>query len=72
MTVPVLEEAVLLRPADLESTVSGHRIVGVFNPAAARHGDGIVLLVRVAEQPTDSAPGRVASPRVAWRDGKPT
>ncbi len=34
MTVPALQNRVLLRPDDLRPLVPGYRIVGAFNPAA--------------------------------------
>ncbi len=67
MTVAPLEEAVLLRPKDLAPIGPDHQVVGVFNPAAVRYGNEILLLVRVVEQPVRSSPHQVVSPRVAWR-----
>lgn len=37
-------------------------VIGVFNPAAIRHGDDIVLLLRVAEAPVHVRNGHVAAP----------
>lgn len=37
-------------------------VVGVFNPAATRHNDEVVLLLRVAEAPMDVREGQVAAP----------
>ncbi len=37
-------------------------IVGVFNPAATRHGDDVVLLLRVAEAPADRSASRIVAP----------
>ncbi len=72
MTVPALQNRVLLRPDDLRPLVPGFRIVGVFNPAAVLYEDEVILLVRVAEQPIESVPGRVTAPRVVWKDDQPT
>ena len=38
------------------------RVVGVFNPAAARLGDDIVLLVRIAEAPAEESDVEVMAP----------
>lgn len=38
-------------------------VIGVFNPGAVRVGDGVVLLVRVAERPRERRPGFTALPR---------
>ena len=47
----------MLRPSrpDLE-------VVGVFNPGAIRHGDEVVLLLRVAEAPVRQTEGEAAAP----------
>jgi predicted GH43/DUF377 family glycosyl hydrolase len=37
-------------------------VVGVFNPAATRHGDDIVLLLRVAEAPRKASASEVIAP----------
>jgi predicted GH43/DUF377 family glycosyl hydrolase len=72
MTVPVSEHRVLLRPDDLEPLSPERRIVGVFNPAATRLDGDIVLLVRVAELPAPAGSDALASPRVEFRNGRPS
>jgi predicted GH43/DUF377 family glycosyl hydrolase len=72
MTVPTLQSRVLLRPDDLRPLAPDYRIVGTFNPAAVLYEDEVILLVRVAEQPIESVPGRVTAPRVVWKDDQPT
>lgn len=72
MTVPVSDHRVLLRPSDLEPLGADRRIVGVFNPAATRFNDGIVLLVRVAESPAPSGSDTLALPRIESVGGKPS
>ncbi|MEM9883072.1 MAG: glycosylase [Planctomycetota bacterium] len=57
------ETRCLFTPADLPPSREGFEVVGVFNPAAARTQDGrIAMLVRVAERPTETRDGFVASP----------
>jgi predicted GH43/DUF377 family glycosyl hydrolase len=69
MTIPVLDDKVILRPADLEPSQSGYAILGTFNPGVARYGDDIILLVRVAEAPPVEESGPFVSPRVEWDSG---
>lgn len=52
-----LAENPLLTPADVTPSLPGLEVVSVFNAAAARVGDEIILLLRVAERPrTDIEP----------------
>ena len=53
----------LLRPEDVRPSQDDLTVVGAFNPAAAATADGIVLLVRVAEIPTEKRAGWIALPR---------
>jgi predicted GH43/DUF377 family glycosyl hydrolase len=54
----------LLGPADLTPRRDDLRVIGVFNPGSVRLDDGrIVLMVRVAESPTESRDGHHALPR---------
>lgn len=69
MTIAVVHDRVLLRPEDLEPSQSGYAILGTFNPGAARYGDEIILLVRVAEAPPVEELGPFVSPRVEWDSG---
>jgi predicted GH43/DUF377 family glycosyl hydrolase len=59
----------LLRPSDVRSQFEGFEVIGTFNPAAIEFDDGIVLLVRVAERPTETREGHVALPHWDWRRG---
>jgi predicted GH43/DUF377 family glycosyl hydrolase len=59
----------MIRPADIPPSSDTMRVVGTFNPGVAAFGDGVVLLVRVVEQPVESRPGYVASPRVDHDQG---
>ncbi|MEM1028400.1 MAG: glycosylase [Planctomycetota bacterium] len=63
-TLPRLETRCLIRPADLPPSREGFEVVGTFNPAAIQLDDGtVVMLVRVAERPTETRDGLIASPR---------
>ena len=55
--------ACLLRPSDVPPSRPDMEVIGVFNPGAVQTGDGIVLLVRVAEQAAERRPGFTALPR---------
>jgi beta-1,2-mannobiose phosphorylase / 1,2-beta-oligomannan phosphorylase len=57
----------LLRPADLKPGNPGFEVIGAFNPAAIDLGDRVALLIRVAERPGETRPGRVALPYWDWR-----
>ncbi len=61
--IPRLFNACLLRPGDLPPSRNDWEVIGAFNPAAVATGEGVVLLVRVAERPTARKPGFVALPR---------
>ena len=52
----------ILTPAMIQPSRPDLDVVGVFNPAAVRHGDEIVLLLRVAEAPRTSSPDEVLAP----------
>lgn len=54
----------MLKPADLAPLRAQTRVVGTFNPGAAAFEGGIVLLVRVVEEITETREGHVASPRI--------
>lgn len=60
----------LLRPTDLQPQFDGFEVIGTFNPAAIEFGDGVVLLVRVAERPAEARQGYVALPYWDWRRGR--
>src|SRR5210317_686736 len=59
----------LLRPADVQSQFERFEVIGTFNPAAIEFDDGVVLLVRVAERPTETRQGYVALPYWNWQRG---
>ncbi|MEM1209367.1 MAG: hypothetical protein AAGI54_08875 [Planctomycetota bacterium] len=54
----------LISPADVSPSREGLRVVGVFNPGVAELNGEVVIVARVVEQPTDTQPGFVASPRL--------
>jgi len=49
----------ILTPQDVAPSRDGFEVIGVFNPAVARHRDEVVLLVRVAERPIQTDPDAV-------------
>jgi len=57
MTIQRLSTRLLLRPEDVAPSATDFEVVGVFNPGAARAGDEVVLLVRVAERPRERRHG---------------
>jgi len=59
----------MIRPGDIAPSSDSMRVVGTFNPGAAAYDEGVVLLVRVVEQPIESRPGKIASPRVDPQQG---
>jgi predicted GH43/DUF377 family glycosyl hydrolase len=70
MSVKLLHDRVLLRPEDIEPLCPDYDVVGVFNPAATRYGDEIILMVRVAEQPRSTNSDYRLSPRMEWENGR--
>jgi predicted GH43/DUF377 family glycosyl hydrolase len=58
-----LFNACLCRPGDLRPSHDDLEIVGTFNPGAIAFGDGVILLVRVAERPRARRAGFTALPR---------
>src|SRR6186713_2212271 len=58
--------ACLLRPSDVPPSRPDLEVIGVFNPGAVQTRDGVVLLVRVAEQAAEKRKGYTALPR--WDD----
>jgi predicted GH43/DUF377 family glycosyl hydrolase len=57
----------LLRPGDVTSQFAGFEVIGTFNPAAIAVQDGVVLMVRVAERPTETRRDQVPLPFWDWR-----
>lgn len=58
-----IESQLLLEIKDFARTDNRFEIVGIFNPGAARVGERIALLVRVAQGITEKKEHHVASPR---------
>jgi len=58
----------LITPEMVRPSAPGFRVCGVFNPAATRFGDEIVLLLRVAED-CEAEADEVAVPRVRFEIG---
>lgn len=59
----------MIKPGDIPASSDRMRVVGTFNPGAAAFGEGVVLLVRVVEQPIETRAGFVASPRIDPEQG---
>ena len=53
----------LLRPGDFKSSQDDLEVIGAFNPGAVATEQGVVILVRVAEQAKEKRPGQTAFPR---------
>src|SRR5215468_9480351 len=53
----------LLQPGDLTPSQPDLEVIGVFNPGAVMTKDGVILLVRVAEQAAEKRPGYTGLPR---------
>jgi beta-1,2-mannobiose phosphorylase / 1,2-beta-oligomannan phosphorylase len=60
----------LLRPVDLTASQPDVEVIGVFNPGVIETEDGVVLLVRVAEQARERRQGFTALPRWDIDHGK--
>ncbi len=57
----------LLRPNDFAPSQDDVEVIGAFNPGAIQTPDGIVLLVRIAEQAKERRLGYTALPRWEWQ-----
>lgn len=62
-----LFNACLCRPEDLRPSREDFEIVGTFNPGVIAFGDGVIMLIRVAERPRERRAGHTALPR--WKIG---
>ena len=58
-----LATRMLLGPEEISPSRDDFEVVGAFNPGAVQAGDEVVLLVRIAERPSESRPGFTALPR---------
>lgn len=67
MSVRRLSTRLLLTTKDVPASRADLEVVGVFNPAAIRIADEVVLLVRVVERPFEKRSGYFGLPR--WEDG---
>lgn len=52
----------ILRPKDVPPSRDDYEVIGVFNAAATRFGDDIILLLRVAERPIQHDPNAIRVP----------
>jgi len=58
-----LRTTCVLRPENVPPSREDLEVVGVFNPGAVAFGDGVVLMVRVAERPREQRAGMTGLPR---------
>ncbi len=59
MTVVRASENPIIKPEDIKPSQDGFEVIGVFNTAATRRGDEVILLLRVAERPCNDDPSVV-------------
>jgi beta-1,2-mannobiose phosphorylase / 1,2-beta-oligomannan phosphorylase len=52
----------LVQPADVQPRFENFEVIGTFNPAAINYGEGVALLIRVAERPVEQRAGNIALP----------
>ncbi len=52
----------ILKPGDIRPSQADLEVIGVFNTAVARHGDEVILLLRVAERPIERRKDAVLCP----------
>lgn len=70
MLLPRLYEKCLVRPSDLKPSNDSMEILSTFNPGVTVLDSGeVVLLVRVAERPTEKRAGYTALPRWVPKEG---
>lgn len=60
----------LLRPSDFKPSQPDLEVIGTFNPGVIATADGVVLLVRVAERPSERREGYTALPRWDSQSGR--
>ena len=58
-----LSSKCLLRPSEFKASHEDLEVIGAFNPGAIQTDDGVVLLVRIAEQAKERRMGYTALPR---------
>jgi len=69
-TLPRLFNACLLRPRDFQPSQPDMKVIGAFNPGVVETENGVVLLVRVAEQTAEERRGFTALPRWDFENGR--
>jgi len=60
----------LLRPSDFRPSQDDLEVIGAFNPGAIATAEGVVILVRVGEQPAERRQGQTGSPRWDTKAGR--
>lgn len=63
------EKNPIIQPADVKPSREGYRVLGAFNPGAARFGDEIILLLRIAES-CEQKQGSVCTPIYRFENGR--
>ena len=61
--LPSVSRTLMIRPEDVKPSRDDLTVVGAFNPGAAKLGDEVVLLVRLAERPQEHRDGYCGLPR---------
>src|SRR5437868_7595109 len=60
----------LLQPSDFKPSQDDLEVIGAFNPGAIATAEGVVILVRVAEQPAERRQGQTGFPRWDIQTGR--
>jgi predicted GH43/DUF377 family glycosyl hydrolase len=60
----------LVNPGDIRPQFDGFEVIGAFNPAAIEYNDGVALLIRVVERPTETRDGFIALPYYDYERGQ--
>lgn len=68
--IPRLFSRCLLQPEDLAPSQDDLSVVGAFNQGAVATREGVILIIRVAEKPRQSATGYVGLPRWEVETGR--
>lgn len=72
MKVERFPENPIVTPADVKPAVDGWEVMCAFNAGVIEYRDEILMLMRVAERPINTDPGRVLIPMMDFSDGSPS
>ena len=70
MIVERFAENPLITPADVPPSTDGWEVIGAFNAGAIKFKDEILLMLRVAERPTDKPDDEQVAPILNPTTGK--